>query len=127
MGMRHQVAKDSSECDKCPIEGMQYLLLALMYLGGDFIHSVVGGKLSGAKESGLIVTNCHCKTYVWVKLVAVKDASYQTRMRLKKRVVKPIGGRRGRLSGSYVIEEASFQVIRLLKQQVVRPVSILSR
>jgi hypothetical protein len=41
MGTRHQVAKDTFEGDKCLVEGMQYILLALVYFGG--IHSFIMG------------------------------------------------------------------------------------
>jgi hypothetical protein len=36
--MSHQVAKASSAGDKCLVEGMQYILLASMYFGGDSFH-----------------------------------------------------------------------------------------
>jgi hypothetical protein len=32
--MNHQVAKATSEGDKCRVEGMQYILLALVYFRG---------------------------------------------------------------------------------------------
>jgi hypothetical protein len=36
-GVGHQVAKTTFEGDKCQVEGMQYILLALVYFGGELI------------------------------------------------------------------------------------------
>jgi hypothetical protein len=50
MGMSNQVAKDSFEGDKCPVEGMQYILLASVYLGGISFILSSGDQLSRAKD-----------------------------------------------------------------------------
>jgi hypothetical protein len=34
----HHVAKVIFEGDKCPVLGMKYILLALVYFGGESIH-----------------------------------------------------------------------------------------
>jgi hypothetical protein len=40
MGTSHQVAKVNYEGDKCRVEGMKYILLALVYFGGIIHYSL---------------------------------------------------------------------------------------
>jgi hypothetical protein len=47
--------KATSEGDKCQVEGMQYILLALVYLGALLLHYPLFGKESmflGSREQG---------------------------------------------------------------------------
>jgi hypothetical protein len=64
MGMSHQVAKVSCEGDKCPVEGMQYILLALVYLGGESIILWGFREFSFAKE--FVFCGYHIVWYVSV-------------------------------------------------------------
>jgi hypothetical protein len=92
MRMSHQVAKFIFEGDKCPLEGMRYVLLALVCFGGrNLLFCNHSRNFPLQMSLCLIVSSCLVYPCSWEKSCFVEYVGCQAHMLLKKIVSMTVG------------------------------------